>query len=237
MRPNSFHKETGARSQTLSRGLRVLRELARHPDGLTPSELAVRLEAHRPTVYRLLGSLVEERLVSRGVGGRYTLGLGLLELASAVRPQLQEIATRELRALADQVHATTALTVRDGDEAVVVVVVEPRRTDAHVAYRRGLRHPIDVAASGIAILAGNVPVAGERPEVEAARRAGYAVSTGELLPGTTGVAAPILIGGQETEASISAVWIEPRDPAAVAVPLMRTAQLIARTLLHGQQSP
>jgi DNA-binding IclR family transcriptional regulator len=208
----------------------VLRELARHPDGLTPSELAVRLGAHRPTVYRLLGSLVEERLVSRGGGGRYTLGLGLLELASAVRPQLQEIATRELQALADEVHATTALTVRDGDEAVVVAVVEPRRTDVHIAYRRGLRHPIHVAASGIAILAGNPRAAGERAQVETARRAGYAVTTGELLPGVTGVAAPILVDGRETEASISAVWIEPRDPAAVAVPLVRTARAISQLL-------
>jgi DNA-binding IclR family transcriptional regulator len=228
--------QIAGQSQTLSRGLRLLRTLAEHPDGLTASELAVRLAAHRPSVYRLLGSLVEEGLVARSAEGRYSLGLGLLELASAVRPQLQEVATRELRTLADEVRATTALTVRDGEEAVVMVVVEPRSTDAHIAYRRGLRHPIDVAASGIAILAGNPPLAGERREVEAARRLGYAVSTGELLPGATGIAAPILIEGRETEASISAVWIEPRDASAMAGPLVRCARAVAAGLVRGQLS-
>jgi DNA-binding IclR family transcriptional regulator len=220
-------------SQTLSRGLRMLRVLATHPDGLTASELAAELETHRQGVYRLLGSLLDERLVSRETNGRYVLGLGLLDLASAVRPRLQEIAARELRILADELQATAALTVRDGDEAVVAVVVEPRHTDMHLTYRQGLRHPVGIAASGIAILAGNQPAPGERPQVTAARALGYAVSTGELLAGATGVAAPIAIPGRDVEASISAVWTGQRDPAAAAESVMRTAKAIAAALVGG----
>lgn len=194
------------------------------------SELAAALSTHRAGIYRLLASLSEQRLVARGAGGRYTLGLGLVELASAVRSQLQEVALPELRLLADYLGATTALTIREGDEAVVAAVVEPRNTDMHIAYRPGLRHPIDRAAPGLAILAGGPPLPGERPEVELARRLGWAQTTGELLPGATGVAAPILLPGRQTDASISAVWVEPRDASRMAEAVVRSAHAIAAAL-------
>src|SRR5664279_3972714 len=79
-------------SLTMRRGIRVLRVLANHPDGLTVSELADELVTHRASIYRLLGPLTEERLVVRGSGGRHLISLGLLELASAVRPRLQDVA-------------------------------------------------------------------------------------------------------------------------------------------------
>lgn len=217
-------------SQTLERGLRVLRLLAHHPDGLTVTELADELSTHRTGIYRLLGPLTEERLVVRGAGGRHTLGLGLLELASAVRSRLQEVAVRELRVLADELHATTALTIRDGAEAVVAAVVEPSGTAMHIAYRPGLRHPVDRAAPGLAILAGDTALPGERPEVGVARERGWALSTGEILPGATGVAAPIVVPGRPTDASISAVWVDPRDPAEMAAPVVRAARAIAAGL-------
>lgn len=217
-------------SLTLERGLRVLRVLADQPDGLSVSELAAELETHRAGIYRLLGPLAGARLVVRGADGRYTLGLGLFELASAVRSRLQEVAVRELRSLADEVRATTALTIRDGDEAVVAAVVEPSGTSMHIAYRPGLRHPVVRAAPGLAILAGDAALPGERPEVGVARERGWAVTTGEILPGATGVAAPILVPGRPTEASISAVWVDPRDPETMAAPVVRAARAIAAAL-------
>jgi DNA-binding IclR family transcriptional regulator len=218
------------RSLTLERGLRILRVLADQPEGLSVSELAAELDTHRSGVYRLLTPLTDARLVVRGADSRYTLGLGLLELASHVRSKLQEVAVRHLRVLADEVRATTALTIRDGDEAVVAAVVEPTRTDMHIAYRPGLRHPIDRAAPGLAILAGGQPLPGERPEVTLARSRGWAQSSGELLPGATGVAAAIVVPTGETEASISAVWVEPRDAAAMARPVREAAAAIAAGL-------
>jgi DNA-binding IclR family transcriptional regulator len=219
-----------SRSLTLERGLRVLRTLAESPEGLTVSELAAELATHRAGIYRLLAPLADERLVVRNADGSYTLGLGLLDLANAVRSRLQEVAVRELRLLADEVKATTALTLRDGDEAVVAAVLEPASTDMHIAYRPGLRHPVDRAAPGIAILAGGPPQPGERPEVATARRRGWSISSGEILPGATGVGVPIVVQGRPAEASISAVWIEPRDAAEMAVPVMRAADAIAAAL-------
>jgi DNA-binding IclR family transcriptional regulator len=218
------------RSLTLERGLRVLQVLGEHPDGLTVSQLAEQLGTHRAGIYRMLGPLADERYVIRRDDGRHTLGVGLLELASRVRPQLQEVAVPELRRLADEQRATTALTIRDGEEAVVAAVVEPRSTDMHIAYRTGLRHPIDVAASGLAILAGCAPRPGERREVREARRRGYARSTGELLIGAAGVAAPIVVGGRDPEASISVVWVDARADRAAALSVMRAARAVGAAL-------
>jgi DNA-binding IclR family transcriptional regulator len=216
--------ETG--SLTLERGLRLLRVLAEHPDGLSVSQLAAELATHRAGVYRLLGPLVKERLVTRDADGQHRLAVGLIELAAAVRPRLQAQARAELERLADELGATTALTIRDGTEAVVLAVVEPRNTDMHIAYRPGLRHRLDQAASGIAILAAMEPLEGERTAITRARERGWATSTGELIPGATGVAAPLA----GLDASISAVWIELRDEARAAELVTASASAIAKLL-------
>jgi DNA-binding IclR family transcriptional regulator len=217
-------------SLTLERGLRVLSVLAERPDGLTVSELAKAMRTHRAGTYRLLGPLAEQRLVSRAADGRYVLGLGLVELASHVRPRLQEVATPVLRDLADQVRATTALTVRDGDEAVVLTVLEPRNTQMHLAYRPGLRHPVTVAAPGIALLASEPPHPSERPAVTEARRRGWAVSTSELLHGATGIGVAIRTSITPADAAISAVWVDDRDPASAASAVIEAARCIAASL-------
>ena len=217
-------------SLTLERGLRVLRVLSEHPDGLSVSALAAEMETHRAGIYRLLGPLLEQRLVVRDADGRHTLGVGLIELASRVRSRLQQAARPELQRLADEMEATTALTVRDTDEALVLLVVEPRATDMHITYRAGLRHPLDVAASGIAILAGSSPLPGERPAVTDARMRGWATSSGELLRGTSGVGAPIRTGEGDAQAAISAVWLNQRDEVVAGQQVMAAADAIAAAI-------
>jgi DNA-binding IclR family transcriptional regulator len=189
---------------------------------MTVSELAGALGTHRAGVYRLLSAHISERLVSRRED-RYHLGTGLVELASRVQPRLQEVAGPLLQALADELTATAALTVRDGEDAAVVLDVRsPRLADMHITYRPGLRHPVAIAASGIAILAGGPPRPSERAEVTLARERGWSRSTGELLPGATGVAAPT-----SASAAVSAVWVGDRDDPAMARAVVATAQAVA----------
>jgi DNA-binding IclR family transcriptional regulator len=147
-----------------------------------------------------------------------------------VEPHLQEVAEPALQELADALRATTALTIRDANDAVVLLVRAPATTEMHLAYRSGLRHPLSVAASGIAILAGNPARDGERPEVTVARARGWARSTGELLPGATGVGAPIVGSSGDAQAAVSAVWVDDRDEEAMAAAVRDTAALIARSL-------
>jgi DNA-binding IclR family transcriptional regulator len=207
-----------ASSLTLERGLRVLRVLSEHPEGMTVSEMAGALGTHRAGIYRLLHAHLAERLVRRGED-RYFLGTGLVELASRVQPRLQEAAGPLLQALADELTATAALTVREGEDAAVVLDVRsPRHADMHITYRAGLRHPVAIAASGIAILAGGPPRPSERAEVTRARERGWSRSSGELLPGATGVAAPV-----GDFAAVSAVWVGERDEPVMARSVIATA--------------
>jgi DNA-binding IclR family transcriptional regulator len=217
-------------SHTLDRGLRALETLRGHPDGLTVTELARELGTHRAAVYRLLGPLVAHRLVQRLDDGRCVLGPGLIALAEAVQPRLIEAATPVLRALAASLGATTALTVRDGDEAVVALVVTPPDQPLHVAYRTGLRHPLTVGSPGRALLAAGPPQPGEPDDVAAARERGWAISSGQLLPGATGVAAVVPTRAHGAEAAVSAVWIAEREPEPVARAVVAAAADIAAAL-------
>lgn len=199
-------------SLTFERGLALLQAVA-DADGEPPtiSELAEQIGVSRAAVYRLLGPLTERGLVRRD-GSRVRLGLGVLQLAGRVLPQLRVAATPVLRGLAEQVGATAHLTVADGDEAQAVAVVEPTWTDFHVAYRVGSRHPLRRGAAGKAILP---------------RQGGpdWVASSGELQQGAYGVAAPVR-GVPGLRASVGVVALQPLDNATVG-PLVTTA---ARTL-------
>src|SRR3954452_15719415 len=217
-------------SQTLARGLRALEVLAEQPAGMTVSELAAALETHRPVVYRLLGPLIDHHLVARSQDGRYVLAAGLIHLAEAVKPRLRDVAVPVLQRLADELRVTAALTIRDGDEAVVALVVPPREPRMHIAYRVGMRHPLTQGSPGHGLLAARPPASSESENITVARRQGYAVSRGELLPGATGVAAAIESPGHEPEASVSAVWIEGIETDEAAAAVMAAAREISSAL-------
>jgi DNA-binding IclR family transcriptional regulator len=196
---------------------------------MSVAELADALDTHRAAVYRLLAPLTDHHLVRRQ-DGRYVLGAGLLDLAGGVQPRLQEEAEPVLRQLAEQLGATTALTIRDGDEAVVATVITPRDQLVHVTYRTGMRHPLVRGAPGLALLAALPARPGERVEVARARDRGWARSTGELLPGASGVAAAISLRAREPVAAISAIWITGIDVELAGRAVAATAERLSAEL-------
>ncbi len=76
-------------SQTLSRGIRLLEELADARAPLTIDDLAARVELHRSVAYRLLRTLEDHGLVTRDAAGAVRLGTGLAALAAGVAADLQ----------------------------------------------------------------------------------------------------------------------------------------------------
>ncbi|NED94668.1 helix-turn-helix domain-containing protein [Phytoactinopolyspora alkaliphila] len=214
--------EGAAGSKTLDNGIRILSALARHPHGLTTTQLAHETALHRTGVYRLLGTLTRRGLVTQRADTRYQLGLTMIELAGAVRPDLRATAQVPLRDLAEAAAATAFLSVLDGDEVVSALVVEPLHADAHVAYRIGTRHPATVGSAGLAILSARAAVTGERAEITEARRRGYSISEGELQRGAWGLAAPVRPRTGEIEASVGVVALGALDEP-------RTAQLVVST--------
>ncbi len=204
-------------SQTLDRGLRVLSLLAQARDGLSVNDLAASLEVSRTVVYRLLTTLEAHDLVRRDSEGRARLGFGVARLAGRVHPLLRRAALPVLRRLADDVGATAHLTIAEGEEAVAVAVVEPSRTDYHVAYREGARHPLGRGAAGRAI--------GASVGADAA----YVVSHGELQAGAWGIAArlpaPVPVLG-----SVGVVALSALDEEVVGARVVEAAADLARAL-------
>jgi DNA-binding IclR family transcriptional regulator len=212
---------TAETSQTLDRGLRVLKLLADTDHGLTVTELSTKLGVNRTVVYRLLATLEQHSLVRRDLGGRARVGLGVLRLGRQVHPLVREAALPALRALAEEVGATAHLTLVDGSEALAVAVVEPSWTDYHVAYRAGFRHPLDRGAAGRAILAGRGP--------DDEQGTGYVLTHGELEAGACGASAPLL-GVTGIEGSVGVVMLAEAVPKSVGERVMRAAQQVADAL-------
>ncbi|CAL9557420.1 IclR family transcriptional regulator [Streptomyces sp. NPDC090994] len=211
---------TAETSQTLDRGLRVLKLLAETDHGLTVTELSHRLGVNRTVVYRLLATLEQHALVRRDLGGRARVGLGVLGLGRQVHPLVREAAMPALRALAEDIGATAHLTLVDGAEALAVAVVEPTWTDYHVAYRAGYRHPLDRGAAGKAILA-----ARQQPATDP----GFTLTEGELEAGACGAAAP-LVGVSGVEGSVGVVMLSDVVPERVGPRVMDAAREVAEAL-------
>ncbi len=205
-------------SQTLDRGLRVLGVLASTPHGLTVTELAAQVQVNRTVVYRLITTLEQHGLARRDAGGRLHVGHGVLALARGLQPVLRDLASPVLRDLAEDLGATSYLTVADGAEALAIAVVEPTWTDFHVAYRVGARHPLEVGAAGKAILLGR--------DGGTAR---FAQTEGELQTGAKGLAAPVL-GVEGLEASVGIVTLGELDTGLVAPRVVEAAAEVARRL-------
>jgi DNA-binding IclR family transcriptional regulator len=210
---------TAETSQTLDRGLRVLKLLADTDHGLTVTELSHKLGVNRTVVYRLLATLEQHALVRRDLGGRARVGLGVLRLGRQVHPLVREAALPALRSLAEDIGATAHLTLVDGTEALAVAVVEPTWTDYHVAYRAGFRHPLDRGAAGRAILAARQHLS----------EPGYTLTHGELEAGACGAAAP-LIGVTGVEGSVGVVMLSDAVPERVGQRVMDAAREVAEAL-------
>ncbi len=209
-------------SQTLDRGLRVLEVVAESPDGLTVTELATALGIGRTVVYRLVVTLEQHALIRRSADGRCRLGLGVLALGRQVQPVVRDTALPALRLLADAVNATAVLTVVDGQEALAAVVVEPTRSDLHVASRAGSRQPLENGAAGRAILASRT-TAGRPLDPP------WVVATGDGPGGAYGIAVPVL-GVPGLEASVGVLALRELNESDVGPRVARAAGEIARAL-------
>jgi DNA-binding IclR family transcriptional regulator len=181
----------GTRSQTLHRGLSLLELVAESSPAPSLPDLVRASGLHRSVVYRLLRTLEDHRLVERTTDDRYVAGLGLLLLGRSVAGDLRSAATAVLPGLADDLAMTAFIVIRDGDEAVTLMSVEPVLSAAHVTYRPGTRHRVDRGAPGLALLAAGPEQPGERAEVTTARTVGWVTTHAEVLGGLSSVAAPV----------------------------------------------
>src|SRR6187200_3209177 len=200
-----------------TRALRLLRYLAGQPDPVTLDRLASAVGLPRSTAYHLVNAMIEQGFVVHLADEhRYGLGVAAFEVGSGyVRQEpLQRIARRQLVDLADTVGHSAHLAVLHGRD-VLYVLEERAPGRPPLVTDVGVRLPAHLTPSGRAVLA-QLPAAQVRallPDRSAfvdrhgsgprslgalrsllaeTRQRGYAVEEGEVTPGFSSVAAPVV---------------------------------------------
>lgn len=178
-------------SQTLARGLTALQLVAASPTGITMQELADQVGVHRTIAYRLLTTLSEFRLVTKGEGGRFRPAAGLAVLGASFDHNVRQLSLPTLRALADELGTTVSLLIAEGDQQVAIAVIVPSQVAYQLSFHEGSRYPLDRGAAGIALLSSMPPRPAERDLVRQARECGWVTTHGEIEPNTYGLAVAV----------------------------------------------
>jgi len=196
---------TVKRSRSASRVLAVLEAIACHqPVGV--STLSKLLGADKSAVQRAIMTLADERWIcpAAGVPTRWQLTARISAVAhmSQSGNDLRQRARSTLEALRDASEETVLLTAQDMLRFVVIEAIESRqmlRTVPHI----GMAVPVHGSATSRAMLpymdeARQIQLLGERPnaallsEFATTRKRGFSISEGEVVAGSTTIAAPIL---------------------------------------------
>ncbi|WP_246128007.1 IclR family transcriptional regulator [Amycolatopsis rhizosphaerae] len=226
MPENSVRLDAGM-SKTLHNGLQILELLTGHPQGMTLTEIADGIGVHRTVAHRLVRTLEAHHLCRRDRFKRISLGNGLVRLAEPVEQDLRTLARPILEELGDLAQATAHLVVRENERQVrMLMIVEPRQGRMHVSFRPGQIDPIDRGSAGLAMLAAEPPVPGEREEIALARKRGFAVSYGEIASSVIGVSA--MVPGREVSIGLS--LFEAPDEEALGRNVIEAAQRLGALL-------
>lgn len=220
---------------SLDRGLQVLEAFGRLGFSLTLADLAAELGLPKPTVHRLLGTLLGRGYVLQPVkGGAYCLGPAVLGLGFATLDGLEvrEAAKPFLEALFQEVEANVNLSVLEPGGLEVMYVARHRRQEVlSLNLNVGSRLPSYSSSPGRVLLA-NLPAAqrrqalarlqtdpqasawlkARRVDLEAAleqvRAQGYAVNDGEYLPELFAMAAPVWDHQKRAVAAVSVALLK-----------------------------
>ncbi|MGH2878251.1 MAG: IclR family transcriptional regulator [Solirubrobacteraceae bacterium] len=207
--------QEGRYSQSLERGLAILRAFSPERPWLGIAEIAEELEMSRPTTHRYASTLVALNYLEQGRGRKYRLGMRAADPGrSAVAcTAVRKLSPQLLRELRDSSGATASLAVLDGANIVYVDrarVARQGRSEVTARLGRGSRLPAAKTALGHALLAAltepelreALAEAGELSgkedltklieELEKVRRRGIAVADQLRISGQVCVAAPIL---------------------------------------------
>lgn len=201
-------------ARSAGRAFEVLRLLARSGP-LSAQALADACGIPRSSGYQLLSVMRGYRLVEYNADERsWSLGIGVLELGAAYQRSggLQQRSGSHLAQLTASTGHTSHLAVLDGDEVVYLAKREPAAGGIRLVTEVGTRLPANKTAVGKAILAQlpaqelaavHGPLSAGRGaerfrfqelvrELHRVRGCGYAEDNGQITPGITCVAAPVL---------------------------------------------
>lgn len=207
---------TGSPHRAANRVVDILELLAASPDGLALRDVSAQLETPKSSLLPLLRALTARGYLAQGRAGEYGLGSRALDLG-ATRPAHREVVEVARPAVVDLMRRTgeTVFLGALASDRTSVVYVDKVESDHVIRYAGGVgdRRPLHATSSGKAILA--FLGAEEREEIlrslslarhtertvtslpalrtalEEIRRSGVCVTIDELVPGASGIAAPI----------------------------------------------
>lgn len=260
--PNDDATPTTRQRDPLSRGIAVLTHMAESElDEFGVRQLASAMSTSASTTHRLLNELEQLELIARTSTGGYRLGLGFYRLASRGLGKfpLRTFADRPLRQLAHTVDETTFFSIYDeAAEAMTFAATAESTKPLRYVVELDQRMPLHAGASGLAILAwlpdtlrrsitrrnDLAPVTdstitdGQELEGRLAniRQRGYAISSGERIPGALAIAAPVF-GPLQTVigcigVTMPAAHFDPTREGAIARDVISAAENLT-TLLRG----
>jgi DNA-binding IclR family transcriptional regulator len=145
--------EGSARAPAVVKAARILGELAQHPDAMSASDLARRIDMAKSSVSDLCLALVEEGLLARASDGRYLLGRHLVELARPLvgGTRLLEVFSEACDAVPSADGETITMSIADGSD-IVIVAVRRGLVLLPITPKVGLHLPIWTTAAGRALL-------------------------------------------------------------------------------------
>lgn len=242
--------------QSIYRAAAILGALRQAGRPLSVTEVSQALKLHRTTIHRMMMSLVDVGYVHHDPErGLYRLGLGLVELGTAVLQQIDlvSVARPYVLELSNRTNETTFLAILHDRSAVYVEKAESPRS-VRTSVTVGQRHPLHATSVGKAILAFLPPEQRDRiltgytltqytdqtitllpdllTELEVTRKRGYALQLEERDPDVNGVAAPVftadgLVGALCISGPSNRVTLSVLDEFAEWV--TSTAAVISRT--------
>jgi IclR family transcriptional regulator, KDG regulon repressor len=145
--------------QVIARMMNLLDALSRHSSPVNLKQLATETALHPSTAHRILGVMVENRLVDRIEPGTYRLGIRLLELGTLVKSRIsvRQEALPHMQQLHQQLGETVNLSVRHDDEVVYVERTAAGNSMMRVVQIIGARAPLHITAVGKLFLSADAP--------------------------------------------------------------------------------
>lgn len=202
--------------------------LTENPEGLGITELTRRLKTQRAPLYRIIASLQRHQLVHRDEHKRYRIGAGTLQLSRAYMSQFPTSIEALLSDLADETGLTASLISCDGDVLTTTFVVPPRNGKEHILTPVGFKHPNVPVSPRVVLLASRPPCENDTPAVKEARRLGYAVGQGDVLPHVHGIATMVPGTADSNQPLVIGLsTLRPIDADKITSAVLRTAELIA----------
>lgn len=224
-----------------------------HP-ALSLQEISERVGIAKATAFRLVNALEGEGYLVRLQNGQYVLSMKLVRLAGLVQGtlSLREAARSVMIELGGRTGETITLNARSHHERMVIDVVDTPSPLMAVA-RSGERVPLLFGAGGRVLLAfmaerdrdslldaigaaGQLDLDALRSQLAKIRNDGYAMTSGQRVPGLTAIGVPIFEQGDLVQYALTisgpSVRIDAR--ASEFIPLIREAGARISSRLGGR---